>query len=168
MTLTPVTATARRQLTFWRARLDEPCFVYLVQGGVDMPVKVGVARDPVARLATLQTGNHLRLRLMVVAPGGQPLEHQLHRRFKAARIPGGEWFEGGGGEQLLTFVEQLERSMGAVYDGSGLPPDYTQFGLGPKEKRIIADPDLTVHQVDPEPVADEVAHERLKARWCRQ
>lgn len=65
-------------------------FIQAVSGGL---IKIGVAADPVARLAEIQRMCPVPLRILSVLPGvGQPGEAALHRRFAAARRHG-EWFE---------------------------------------------------------------------------
>lgn len=162
---TPITAAAQRGLTLWRARLDDPCFVYVVQGGPDMPAKIGWAHDPVARMAILQTGNHLALRLMAVLPGGQALEHNLHRRFREGRISGSEWFEGVVVGEILRFVGSLGEQMAAGYDGSGRCPDPRQFGLeaGPARSREYST--TTTPPPNFAAVPPQVARQGLNAHW---
>lgn len=67
--------------------------VYIIEG-VDA-VKVGVAREPLDRLAQLQTGNPDRLRLawsMPIAGDAYAVETEAHAILDRHRI-GGEWFE---------------------------------------------------------------------------
>lgn len=64
--------------------------VYFVREGRDGSVKIGTAEDVFERLASLQCGNHRRLRLMRVVIGGLREERWFHRQFKRVR---GEWFE---------------------------------------------------------------------------
>lgn len=63
--------------------------VYFVATGTE--VKIGVAKDPLARMATLQIGSAATLRLLGSMFGGADLERVLHRRFAQYRIRG-EWY----------------------------------------------------------------------------
>lgn len=77
-----------------RAKLDQDTrsvyFIQAVSGGL---IKIGVATDPVARLAEIQRMCPIPLRVLAVLPKvGQPGEAALHRRFAGARRHG-EWFE---------------------------------------------------------------------------
>lgn len=65
--------------------------IYFVQGITGGPVKIGYAANVRARLADLQCGSPVRLRLLKVIDGGVPEEQALHRRFAADRLHG-EWF----------------------------------------------------------------------------
>jgi T5orf172 domain len=67
--------------------------VYFAQAGDAGPVKIGVSADRslIARLQTLQTSNHVRLKLLRVVAGGKDVEQKIHERFCANRMHG-EWF----------------------------------------------------------------------------
>lgn len=65
--------------------------VYFIACGASQ-VKIGTAVDPVARMATLQIGSPLPLRLIGSISGGGALEKRLHRRFVEYRVRG-EWYE---------------------------------------------------------------------------
>jgi hypothetical protein len=67
--------------------------VYFIQAATGGLVKIGVAGDPVARLAEIQRMCPIPLRILGTLPGvGQAGESALHRRFAAERRHG-EWFE---------------------------------------------------------------------------
>ena len=72
-------------------------YVYLIQAGSKRgAIKIGVARSPDKRLATLQTGNHLDLRVLALIPcetrlKAEELERWLHYRLERFNIRG-EWF----------------------------------------------------------------------------
>lgn len=67
--------------------------IYLVQSGENGPVKIGVtACEPSKRVAQLQTGNPVPLRLRVVISGDVTVERHLHSKFGHYRL-NGEWFE---------------------------------------------------------------------------
>ncbi len=63
---------------------------FIRQKGTNL-VKIGWAKDPVARMATLQTGSPHEFELMAVGEGGAKEEHALHRRFADDHVRG-EWF----------------------------------------------------------------------------
>lgn len=65
--------------------------VYFIQAAESGRVKIGIAANPVRRLAELQTGSPEPLRILGVIPGGARLESQLHARFADDRLHG-EWF----------------------------------------------------------------------------
>lgn len=114
-------------LAFWRSRLKEPNFVYVIQGRPDSPIKIGLAKDPVARLAQLQTGNPYTLHLLYVVPGDRWLEAELHQRARVAfpLFGGTEWFDYTEElEPLLFLIRALGEAMKADYDGSGDAPPY--------------------------------------------
>jgi hypothetical protein len=68
--------------------------IYVIGTGRDGVVKIGIARDPGARLRELQTGNPQPLRLLGLIPGDGKLERRLHEHF-ATRCIAGEWFDFG-------------------------------------------------------------------------
>jgi len=66
--------------------------VYFIQGVDGGPIKIGVAADPVGRLASIQLMSPMTLRILGLIRGaGQPEERRLHKRFAAHRSHG-EWF----------------------------------------------------------------------------
>lgn len=65
--------------------------VYFVQCGDSGPVKIGVAKDPAARLATLQTGHFETLHIRAITVGGLTQERIYHDTFRAHHQRG-EWF----------------------------------------------------------------------------
>ncbi len=65
--------------------------VYFVQVGASGPVKIGIARDPAARLANLQTAHHETLEMRAITVGGAEQEVAYHRLFAEHRLRG-EWF----------------------------------------------------------------------------
>ena len=62
---------------------------FITQGGEY--VKIGVAINPESRMAELQTGNPVELKLWLVLPGGLKEERLLHHKLGASRVRG-EWF----------------------------------------------------------------------------
>jgi|GEM_PF-2445693 len=79
--------------------------VYFIQSGGDGgPVKIGVAVDPLRRLAMLQKGSANDLRLLAIISGDAVAEAELHTRFAHLRARG-EWFSFSG--ELVDFVSKL-------------------------------------------------------------
>lgn len=72
-------------------------FVYFIATESGSAIKIGAAKDPDARLRSLQTGNHERLRLLKTIYCDEPelREAEYHRDLESARIRG-EWFESDG------------------------------------------------------------------------
>lgn len=66
-------------------------FVYFIQAGTDGPIKIGVAVDPVGRLAELQNANAAKLVLLAACPGRRDEESRLHAACRHSRIRG-EWY----------------------------------------------------------------------------
>lgn len=67
--------------------------VYFIQSVDSLRIKIGVAKDPVDRLRSLQTGCPERLELIATIPcAGVEQERKLHRQFRRDKIHG-EWFE---------------------------------------------------------------------------
>lgn len=67
-------------------------FVYMVCPLDVSRVKIGLAKNPKERLASLQTANAELLVCIACFPGGRELEANLHEHFKASHIRG-EWFD---------------------------------------------------------------------------
>ncbi|MEN1681078.1 MAG: GIY-YIG nuclease family protein [Planctomycetota bacterium] len=72
---------------------------YFIQQGRGGPIKIGVASDPLSRLAALQTGNPEQLFLLGSIKGD--CEGHLHRKFAKHRLVG-EWFKPH--QQLLRYI----------------------------------------------------------------
>lgn len=66
--------------------------VYFIQAGTSGPIKIGTARNAIARMEALQISCSEELRLLAFIPGDQIVERALHREFRADRMRG-EWFE---------------------------------------------------------------------------
>jgi len=79
--------------------------VYFVQAAPG-PIKIGVARVVSARVAELQTASPYALRVLLVIPGDQTLEHAFHSAVHHARMRS-EWFHPA--PELLKLVELLCR-----------------------------------------------------------
>lgn len=66
--------------------------LYLIQSDVTGAVKIGRSKDPIERLATLQTGAAYRLVMLASFEGQGCLEKSLHRDLSQYRLSG-EWFK---------------------------------------------------------------------------
>lgn len=75
--------------------------VYFIADPKNQLVKIGLAKDPKARLRNLQTANGNPLRMLCVIPGDATTEKEMHRRFAHTRAHG-EWFHASG--ELAVFV----------------------------------------------------------------
>jgi hypothetical protein len=83
------------------ARVRNVYFIQPVGGGL---IKIGIAADVAARLALLQTGCPIELRVIGVIPGAKATtETALHHHFAAARVRG-EWFEPT--PELLAYIAE--------------------------------------------------------------
>jgi hypothetical protein len=66
--------------------------VYFIQSGPNGPIKIGFTNDSAkSRLRVMQTGNPMRLRLLLQIEGDERLEAGLHQHFSDSRVRG-EWF----------------------------------------------------------------------------
>lgn len=88
--------------------LPRPSFcdtwVYFVQCTVTKRVKIGLSKDPHARLRDMQVGCATKLRLLAVTEGDYEYEQSLHARFRRYRLHG-EWFHGA--PELMTCIRAL-------------------------------------------------------------
>lgn len=94
--------------------------IYAIQAGEGGPIKFGRARNPLARLAELQTGCHETLMLVCSAPLNDDIERQIHEGLRDERIRG-EWFRPS--EATLKHVEMLRDAVRAVDFGYALDPE---------------------------------------------
>lgn len=72
-------------------------FVYVIAPENHGPAKIGVADNPKARLASLQTGSPVKLRLIDAIPlpsrrGAHQIESLMHSIYEGCRLHG-EWFD---------------------------------------------------------------------------
>ncbi len=165
--------TAEEHLDFWLEHLEEPSFVYVIQAEPGTPIKVGVAKNPRSRLATLQTGNPAELRLLFVVPGSHTLEAGLHRRLKDSAVRG-EWFAEPGIDGFLEWMDEFA-AQGIVEFGlygvlptlpeEHLPEPPKRRGFGPSGDRNaklghrwrtgqVETAPITIRHTKPEPVMD--------------
>lgn len=66
-------------------------FVYFAQAQSGGPIKIGISRDPVRRVAGMSGGSPERLDLLLVKRATEKMEYRLHQIFAAGRLHG-EWF----------------------------------------------------------------------------
>lgn len=92
-------------------------FVYIIQQGINGPVKIGCAVDPGARLSSLQSGNPDIVTILGVCKGGRAVERMLLTVFSAHRIHG-EWFHPH--DDILSLAERLP-TWDEVVAGSDCP-----------------------------------------------
>jgi hypothetical protein len=95
----------RLLLDWYIERMPEPSYVYFIQAGDGGPIKIGIARSPERRLIELQVGNHAKLRILALTPGGWGEERALHDKFAALRL-NGEWFDPA--PELLSYIEAID------------------------------------------------------------
>lgn len=87
--------------------VSEQSYIYFIQhNDIAGPVKIGLASDPAARLAALQTGNPFPLFLRAYAAGGRHAEGNVHRCLRSLNIRG-EWFRCA--STLKSFLAAVER-----------------------------------------------------------
>ena len=67
-------------------------FVYFVRSVESHRIKIGIAADPIRRMALMQVGSPEQLELIGVVTGGRKLELHLHAELRHDRLHG-EWFE---------------------------------------------------------------------------
>lgn len=97
---------AHDAITWWQQRLEKPLFVYFIQDEHGA-VKIGKAHDPSARLAELQCGNPLPLKIRAVVLAAANTERRLHRLWSGYCIRG-EWF--GEGAHLVELAKRTQRA----------------------------------------------------------
>jgi hypothetical protein len=90
-------------------------YVYFVQTPtVDgmVAVKIGIARNPHARIRELQCGNPCKMRLVAYVAGDDRLERRLHATFDSIGLRG-EWFARIGKlDSLLLYLEMYVEENG--------------------------------------------------------
>lgn len=114
---------ATELLAYWtrKLRLEDRELVYVLGEPEGSAIKIGVARDVRARIATLQIGNPHRLRLRYVLPGGRPLERALHRFLGDAHLHG-EWFDSALAPRHMDLIHELALALKAAGAPGGVAP----------------------------------------------
>jgi hypothetical protein len=99
----------------------------------DGPIKIGVSKDPISRLRTMQTGNPRRLRIEYVLMGDTNIERLLHELWEPFAIfsartagkpdaaPGTEWFTPDTRKALLPIVRDRQHRSGRQAEGVRAP-----------------------------------------------
>ena len=80
--------------------------VYFLQLGDGGPIKVGVAVNPLTRMANIQAGSSVPVFLRGVVPGSYDKEREIHQHLAGHRIRG-EWFTPA--PEVLVYVRRLIR-----------------------------------------------------------
>lgn len=96
------------QIAWWRRARGMPQFVYVVQGPVAGPVKVGLTANPYSRLSDLRSERSEQLHFLCVVPGERRLESALHHWLRPARLTG-EWFDGDLLVPFFNWVDEASR-----------------------------------------------------------
>lgn len=116
-----------RTTTEWRQHWTTGAFVYFVRCDRANAVKIGIATDVTKRLAHLQVGCPLDLKLLAAAwsrsPGAE--EERLHRLFDRWRIRG-EWFTAVPAirDEAVEMAHAAQRRLQAAV------PPYADFRVG--------------------------------------
>lgn len=104
--------------------------IYFVQTGDNRHIKIGYARDVRKRVASLQTGAPLGIKVLGVQPGDFAIEKALHARFAALRMAG-EWFEAA--PELVSYAVQA-----ATLGAAGVADDDPFLRYAVREPRLIS------------------------------
>lgn len=102
----PATAPVDAPATPVEQLAQLPVRVYFIQAVSGGPIKIGMSQNPERRLADLQVGSPVMLRIIGAAAGGQSREAALHRRLAKYRLHG-EWFADAP-EVLAAIAEVLQ------------------------------------------------------------
>jgi hypothetical protein len=81
--------------------------VYFIQGVDGGPIKIGFSEDVGVRLADLQVGHAVELRVLATTPGDVLAEREMQERFSAYRIRG-EWFADN--FEIRAYIDLLRSS----------------------------------------------------------
>ena len=98
--------------------------IYFIQDSSSQAIKIGVSKQPLKRLADLQTAHPSQLLLIGVMDGMQQQEKELHRRFTRQR---GEWFDPS--PDLLAFIR--ENAVSLAHLSAPSIPDAVAFLSAP-------------------------------------
>lgn len=69
-----------------------PGFIYVIQGELGGPIKIGYSQDVAQRVKELQTGYPDDLKVLHMFPGNMDIEAKIHQDLKKYRMRG-EWFK---------------------------------------------------------------------------
>lgn len=133
-------------------------FVYVIGEPDDGMLKIGVSKDPISRLRTMQTGNPRRLRLEYVLAGSMILEKLMHELWESHAIvsvrnqgkdnvaPGTEWFNPEARETLLPIIaDAAQRQVDFLAQHSG---DVRSEDLERLIREAHADSGRVIHKRD--------------------
>ncbi|WP_331758636.1 GIY-YIG nuclease family protein [Streptomyces sp. NBC_01547] len=110
--------------------------VYILGAEGSPLVKIGWTNNPSRRLADLQSGSPLALRLLATCEGDARLESALHGHFADRRVRG-EWFDLG--DDPVDLVEPIAKQEQArITEQTGRKPKHTLWAPGPLTSEIIA------------------------------
>ena len=107
-------------------------FVYFIRAGNRGAIKIGVAEDVDARVATLQVGNAFKLNVIAMIPcdcreQAQNMEQSIHRFFNRQRIRG-EWFQGNIDFRKMNKIIDVDTTKSATtkFDPNYIKPESTK------------------------------------------
>jgi hypothetical protein len=124
-------------------------------------VKIGWAKDPVRRMAALQTANPWTLQILGVMAGTVLQEKALHRRLKHLRIRG-EWFRREGDVlDILALLQPVPAS-----DESAAPPTAEAI-LEELVEEVVAQQEPQPTEEEPEevdPTVEELLRQAAEAK----
>jgi hypothetical protein len=92
-----------------RHRQDDDGWVYLIEAGQQVALKIGWALDPGQRLRTLQTGCPLSLHLLACFKGTRKCETAVRGLLSDAHLRG-EWINGGALHRALAIFSARSKS----------------------------------------------------------
>lgn len=87
--------------------------IYFIQTADNQYIKIGKADNPAKRIAELQTGAPLRLKILATMPGGHEIERAIHQRFSHLRTQG-EWFYST--PEIVTYATKSTALSDALID----------------------------------------------------
>ncbi|MET9568494.1 GIY-YIG nuclease family protein [Streptomyces virginiae] len=99
-------------------------------------VKIGWTTDPNRRIADLQSGSPLALRVLGTFEGNAELEAALQAHFADQRVRG-EWFDLGA-EPLKVVTPVAKREKARLAERAGRKPKHAVSTAGPLTAEIIA------------------------------
>jgi hypothetical protein len=95
---------------------DVPCYIYILatigKSGDCSPVKIGIASDPIKRLASIQTScpNPIRMQTFfgqMHRDYARHIEREAHNLYKRKKLHG-EWFDASPGDAVGLIADLIE------------------------------------------------------------
>jgi len=119
--------------------------VYFAQRESGGPVKIGHSDNVRDRLTNIARECKERIRVLLLLPGGQPVEAELHKRFEVTRLRG-EWFAVE--DRLTEFIaaNALHDKLHEVFRGV-----FPEPLLGPLRESLPDQPRAPAHPPAPSP-----------------